>query len=206
MADGDVYRAEIYYNIGSELTMNVMHLKEIVTSTDEIPAETVALAIEEMLTNTFGIFAFSSQAWIIAIIVRRIAPTSGVPAYLILGTTAHPVIAGQGVSTPVPSAAAVLISLYTAVNSASGRGRVYIPGLNSVGQNDGQLTEATFDELAPWVDALESDIVAVGPGTGEWHFAVWSRTLSQANEVTQAILHTNMATQRGRRNFPGIGG
>lgn len=205
MAVGDIYQAKVFYNIGSEITMNVVHYKETVASTDDIPAETIALALEQLWGIVYTRPLFSAEASVILFQVRRVKPTTGIPTTLVLGSVAHPAIPGEGISNPVPSQAAALVSLYTAVMTANARGRIYIPGVSSGVQNDGQLIEAAIDDLEEVADGLEEELVAIAPGTGAWALSVYSRVLGTAQPVVQTIGHSNMATQRGRRNFPGVG-
>ena len=205
MAVGDVYQTQVFYNIGSERTMNVIHWREVVTCTDPIPAQTVAEMVYNEWFTRYGSLLFSDESNVVLITARRIKPTAGVPATLIIGAAGFPAIVGTGVGSPVPSTSAALISLYTDLNTKNGRGRIYLPGVQSAAQNDGQLTAAQLGELNAFADDLESDFVAVGGGTGEWHCTVYSRTLGTDELVVQAIGHSNMASQRGRRNFPGLG-
>jgi hypothetical protein len=205
MAVGDVYQVQIFYNIGSELTMNVVHVKEVVTSTDDIPARSVGAMIHNMWTTHIATTLFSNETSVVLIQVRRIKPTPGVPATLIVGSAAFPGIAGTGPGDPLPSTTAALISMYTDTHTRNARGRMYLPGLASGTQNDGQLLAATLGQLEAFAEDFEDDIVAVAGTTGTWHFVVYSRTLGTSQEITQAVAHSNLATQRGRRNHPGLG-
>jgi len=205
MAVGDVYQVQIHYNIGSERTMNVVHWIETVTCTDPIPARTVAEMCYSLWDGFVATTLFSDETNVILFQVRRIAPTPGVPATLIVGATGFPAITGTGTASPVPSTAAGLVSLYTDLNDKNGRGRIYFPGIQGAAQNDGQLTAGSIAQLETIADSFEADIVPLAPLTGEFHLVVWSRALIAANEVRQGIGHSNLASQRGRRNFPGIG-
>lgn len=205
MAVGDIYQGQIFYNLGSEQTMNVVHLKETVASTDDIPARTVGAILHNIWGTNWGTVNFGDGAKIPLIQVRRIKPTAGVPATLIIGTAAFPAIEGSAAGPPMPSSSAVLFSLYTNTFTKNGRGRIYVPGLSSGLQNDGQIGNAPIDELQAFADEFVATHVALAGMTGEYKFVVYSRELGTAQEVTQAIVHTNLASQRGRRNFPGLG-
>jgi hypothetical protein len=205
MAVNDIYQVQIHYNIGSELTMNVVHLKETVASTDDIPAETVATVVEAVWRARYATNLFSDESNVTVITARRIKPTAGIPSTLIIGGAAHPAIVGTGGSAPLPSTSACLISLYSTVLTKNGRGRIDIPGAASGTQNDGQLLAAFITLLTNFAEELEDVHVAVGPGTGEWRFGIYSRTLGTIQTVEQTIAHSNLASQRGRRNHPGIG-
>jgi len=201
MAVGDIFKVDFFYNVGSELTQNVVHLREKTACTDAVPAQTcVSAAIAKWIT-VFETALFSDEIFIPLVRAIRISPTSSVPGLSILGPTT---INGTGPGEPVPSTSALLVSLYSNTFTPSARGRIFIPGLDTTAQNDGQLDDAAIT-LA---NQLSIDIIADWTptgGTGVWELVVWSRKLSTAYKVTQAPVHSNLATQRSRRNFPGIG-
>ena len=205
MAIADIYRAEVHYNIGSERTMNVVHLKEIVTCTDPLPSATVAEVVYEFWSDNYQTLLFSSDSDVVLIHVQRIKPTAGVPSTIVVGSAEFPSLVPLGAVKPIPSQAAALISFYTDQHDRSGRGRIYLPGLAPGTTNDGQLLAAPFLALQGFADDFKVDQPAIAPGTGEWHFAVYSRSLAAAELITGVVAHTNLATQRGRRNFPGLG-
>jgi hypothetical protein len=205
MAVGDLYQVQVFYNIGSEVTMNVVHLKETVASTDDIPAKTVAKVMHVRWAQLYGNINWSDETRVSAFQVRRIKPTTGVPYLAILGTAEFATIEGTAPGAPVPSMASVLVSLYTNTLTKSGRGRIYLPGLQGAAQNDGQLLEAPLTDISADAATLEDTQVAVGPETGEWDFHVFSRKNQTSAKVTTVTVHSNMATQRGRRNFAGVG-
>lgn len=67
MAVGDVYQVQVNYNIGSERTMNVLHLREMLASTDDIPAQTVAIAVYTLWASRYAATLFSSEASVVLI-------------------------------------------------------------------------------------------------------------------------------------------
>lgn len=200
MAINDIYQAQIHYNVGSELTMNVIHLREKTATTEDIPATAVASAIQTKWADFYTSAPFSEEVYVPLIRVRRILPTAGIPVVLILGATAIP---GGAAVPPVPSTSALLLSLYTNLFDANGRGRIFVPGLAQDAQNDGQLEAGTLTTLQGLVDDLEADWLPAGALDGEWELVVYSRELDAATKVQQVVVHSNLATQRGRRNFPG---
>lgn len=202
MAVGDIYSVAIHYNIGSELTMNVIHLRETTESTDSIPAQAVASAVINEWGTHYGTTLFSEASQGTLLVVRRVKPTAGVPGIIILGATD---IVGTAPTAPIPSTSALLISLYTATFTASGRGRVYVPGVATENQNDGQLDAGAETAATLFANMFEEPWVPTGTFTGEWESVVYSRKLGTAQAVVSAIAHTNLASQKGRRNFPGIG-
>lgn len=202
MAVGDIYSCSLHYNIGSELTMNVIHLRETTECTDSIPAQAVGSAFINEFGTHYGVELFSAESLGTLLIVRRVKPTAGVPSINVLGATQ---VVGIGATAPVPSTSALLISLYSDVFTKSGRGRVYVPGVAVASQNDGQLDEAGETAATLFANMFEEPWIPTGVFTGEWEAVVYSRKLGTAQAVTQAVAHTNLASQKGRRNFPGIG-
>jgi len=205
MAVGDIYQVNLFWNAGSELTMNVIHFKEKVVCTDDLPAKTVAKVVHNRFDDIVGNTVFSNETRVTAIQVRRIKPQAGTPFLAIIGTVEFPEIVGTGVGDPLPSTTAGLVSFYTATNTKSGRGRMYLPGMASGIQNDGQLLETPLTTLSGNVAALEDTQVSLAGDTGEWLLCVFSRKNQVGHDIVNVITHSNLATQRGRRNFPGIG-
>jgi len=201
MAVGDIYKVDMYYNIGSELTQNVIHLREKTACTDAIPAQSAVNAALTKWVGFYGVDLFSQDAFVTLIRAIRISPNASVPGLSILGAAT---CNGNNAAEPVPSTSALLFSLYTDTFTGNGRGRIYVPGLAVDQQNDGQLTDAAATLVNTANGVLESDWTPTGL-TGVWELGVWSRSLSTFAKCTQAIGHTNLATIKGRRNFPGIG-
>jgi hypothetical protein len=203
MAVNDVYRAEIYQNVGSELTMNVLHVRETVSET--INPVTAAVIVEMVVALYDKIAENLSEDWrVIQISVRRV--TGGIPATLVLGGAEA--IVGAITGEIVPSQAAVLVSLYSTNPDRTGRGRQYLPGLSEADQNEGQLTEARYSAMVTDLDAAY--IGEKGPflaGDGKFRFTIWapnSVAAAAAQDVQSIIVRPNMATQRSRRAHPGF--
>jgi len=203
VAVNDVYRIEVYQNVGSELTMNVLHVRETVSETiNDVPSQCVvemAIALYEALAPNL------SDDWrVIQVSARRV--TGGIPATIVLGGAEA--IVGEVAGDIIPSQAAVLISLYSNNPERTGRGRQYLPGLSEADQKEGQLSEARFTAMQ--ADATAQYIGEKGPflaGDGKWKFTIWApnSVAAAANQdVQSAIVRPNLATQRSRRNFPGF--
>jgi hypothetical protein len=205
MAVGDVYRVATHFNSGSELTMCVMHHEETVACTDALPGLSLLNSIYPVWESFYEDAIISQESQITLFNCQRIKPTAGVPVTAIVGSTAFPAIVGTGAADPVPSTSAALLSFYTALNTRNGRGRIYIPGLSVLAQNDGQLVAGALAVVQGFGDNWCFDIPAVGADTGEWRVSVFSRALGTAAQAINAVAHSNMASQRGRRNHPGLG-
>lgn len=202
---GDVYRAEIWQNTGSEPTMNVLHIRESVAETGATP---VAQLIVEMVSAAYDLLAAElSEDWrVIAINARRVSPTGGVPASLVLGAAES--IVGAVASEIVPAQAAILISLYTNTGDRTGRGRVYLPGCPELHQNEGQLLEAAWGDMQTAASAaFEGEKTPTGATDGRFRFMVFGGGASPDApwDVQAAIVRPNLATQKRRRAFPGFG-
>jgi len=202
MALNDIYRVEVFQNVGSEITMNVVHLRETVSETIlTIPAQAVIELVAETYTE---LAAPLSEDWRVTVInARRVSHTGGVPATVVLGAAES--IVGAVVSEIVPAQAAILFSFYTENGTRSGRGRLYLPGCPEESQNEGQLLETQWGSLDSIAQA--QFLGEKGPflaGAGKWRYCVHGGGASPTSEFDLAAVITppNLATQRRRRAFP----
>lgn len=204
MAVNDMYRIEVLQNVGSEPTMNVLHARETVAETIlPIPAQCVVQLVYDFYQSIVDYF---SEDWrVVSINARRVSPTGGIPATLVLGGAEA--IVGTVESEIVPSQCALLVSLYTSNPSRSGRGRIYLPGWPEDYQNEGQITETQYIAIQ---DVMHDGLVGEkGPflaGDGKYRFSVFGGGGSPTSEqdVLEALTRPNLATQRRRRAFPGV--
>jgi hypothetical protein len=205
MALNDVWRMEIFQNIGSEITMNVLHAREITPETLTFPPAQSLVSMAQALYEALALQL--SEDWsVVQIAARRLSASPSIPVTLVLsgGNVINGAVAGQ----VIPSASAVLISLYSLNAARTGRGRIYLPGLSEAGQNEGQLTAAQHAALQT---IAETELVGVkGPflaGNGTYSFAVFGGGVGMAPEQDVAIanVRSNLATQRRRRAHPGFG-
>lgn len=205
MAVNDLYRCSIYQNVGSEITMNVCHLRETVSTT---PPERGQDACVEIIAELYRLWAeLLSEDWRVTVIsCRRVSPPSGIPATTVFG--GGEAIVGQVESEIVPSAAAILCSLYTDSVGRTGRGRQFIPGCAESIQNEGQLLEIPYSGATPAIETYyESEQTWVGGSTGKYRFNIWAppAAVSGTHDVKIAFVQANLATQKRRRAFPGFG-
>lgn len=205
MAVNDLYRVEIYHNVGSELTMNVCHMRETVSEDDPALA---ALNVQGFVQDLYLLWAeLLSEDWRVTVIkVRRVSPAAGIPYTTVYGGAEA--IEGTVESEIVPSQAAILVSLYSDTGDRTGRGRQYIPGCAESIQNEGLLSETAYIASAGAIElfyAAEHGPGA-GPSTGKYRFNIWSSPAAPNgdHDVKHAFIHPNLATQRRRRNFPGF--
>lgn len=206
MAVGDVYRAEIHQNVGSEPTMNVLHVRETVSNTGDENA--VAEQVTEIIVDLYrAIAACMSEDWrVVMINCHKIQPTTGIPSSLVFGGAEA--IVGEIEDQIIPSQCAVLVSLYTSTNNRHGRGRFYLPGAPEESQNEGMLVESAWTDFQAAVSPFMR--TEKGPklgGDAKFKFIVLSSEEPQTaqNEVIQITVRPNLATQKRRRAFPGFG-
>jgi len=205
MAQFDVYRLEVWQNVGSEPTMNVLHVLETVAETSGAQVSEIVI---EMAAALYGALADElSEDWrVIQITGRRVSPVGGIPATIVFGGAEA--IVGQIDSEIVPTMASILISHYTDTPSRDGRGRTYLPGCPESSQNEGQLLEARFNALRTIVEAeFEGEKTPAGASDGRFRFMVFGGGASPTEDyvIRDAQLRPNLATQRRRRAFPGFG-
>lgn len=206
MAVGDVYEVQVQYQVGSMQTMNVLHFEQETAGTPVGPVSKLLVeGLHPVLANFYTSAVFSLESKIISLRAIRIKPTPSVPTLLVLGTTAFPVIPGGSSEQFVPPQVALLISLYTLGSDKTDRGRVYFPGVANDEQQDGQLVEAAIADLEVGCQQLFIDSITTAGGGPTFAAAVYSRKLGTAKEVENFVINTNLATQKGRRNHPGLG-
>jgi hypothetical protein len=206
MAVDDVFRVTVLQNVGSEITMNVLHLREAV-------AETVALLVAEPPARAVwaiydALAADMSDDWqVVQIESRKISPSFDIPFTFILGAADQ--IVGAQPSQMIPSASALVVSLYSSIAHRRGRGRMFIPGLPETAQNEGQITEAVHAAFDTWADTwLTEQSTAIAPNTGEYRVYVKSQfdpVESSLRDVVATTVRSNLGSMRSRRAYPGFG-
>jgi hypothetical protein len=126
--------------------------------------------------------------------IRRIHPTPSL-AYLRPYTAEN---AGNIDGDGIPGNASAIISFKTDVWTKSGRGRVYICGIDEADQSAGILDADILAKLNTLADVFKADSLAV-PGGGTCRFAVWSRKDVAAAAIIVADPSPSIASMRSRR-------
>src|SRR4029450_5084537 len=162
MAAGDVYRLQQFFQVGSQITENVIHFKEVESETDEPAAFHLISAWHEKLGPLYNVELFGTSAVCYAMQARRILPAPGIPAFIAFGGAEFALIQGGAAGVLVPAQAAALIALYTNHAGPSGRGRNYWPGVDTAAQADGKLVDDRFAELEALAAAMVEEIGAGG--------------------------------------------
>lgn len=205
MAVGDVFRVQVFQNVGSELTMNVLHARCTVSETINVVDE--ADNVAEMAIVLYDALAAElSEDWrVTAINVHKLTAPGGVPANFVLGGAES--IIGAIEAEIIPSASAVLISHYTSTANRSGRGRTYLPGLPESSQNEGQLVEARYSAIQAIVNTqFLGEKGPFGGGDGKYRFIVHNGDgdTDAGYHIIASRVRSNLATQRSRRAHPGF--
>lgn len=204
MPINDVYRVEVWQNVGSEPTMNVLHILETVAETGAGNVAQLANTMTGALYDAMS--AELSEDWrVVMISARRVSPTGGIPDTTVFGGAEA--IVGQVADEIVPSGSAVLISHYTDTPSRDGRGRTFLPGLPESSQNEGQFVEARFIALNSIVQTeFLGEKTPLGATTGRFRFMVFGGGASPSIDyvIRQSLVRPNLASQRRRRAFPGF--
>lgn len=197
MAAGDIYQLTIIGNLNGQVVNNVLHGKEVTEETSVRAAEYCARGwFADISADWINGLAASYQ--IAGIYCRRIHPTPSIP-YLHIPASGHiGLVVGEAASTT----GAGVITLYSALMSKSGRGRIYMPAVPEARQANGVISTDQIGDYDELMTALTANWLGTDGTTatgGSWTLAIWSRTLLQANEVTQWSVQPNMGTIRGRR-------
>jgi hypothetical protein len=204
MAVGDILKVQIFYTIGSEETMNVLHFREKTAETDIVPPRQLALAVHARWEADV-MPLLSEDVTVPVISSNRVRPTPSIPGIIIPGAAGVNALVGGIEGEPLPSAAAALCSIYSEEVTQRGRGRFYIPGFPEVSGAGGRFALASYTpfDLAMSHVCLD-EYGPVAPGTGVWELCVYSRMDVQGYIVKDYVAHTNLATIRSRRAFPGF--
>jgi len=196
MALNDVLQATVEMRVAGEYCANVLHYREAVGSTDDVPAKSLAEAIVATIIPDWAAL-ISEQVIFACCYVRRIRPTPGI-TYTALLTTP-----GEVVSEAIPSSSALVVSLASEVATKRGRGRIYFAGLPESSQAGGSLEGTVVAGWEALAALLIDPLVATGGNTGEWQLGVYSRSAVEINDALVTVVRSNLAQQRGRRQRPG---
>lgn len=205
MAVGDIFRVQVNMEAGSVPTMNVLHVREQVSST---PPALPTDAVVEMAAQAYTALAAQlSEDWrVISIRAHIVTPFTPIPPSVTVFGGAE-AIEGAITGDMVPSNAPAVISLYTTQIGRSGRGRIFLPGIPELHQADGQMTEAAFTALAAIVKAQFEGLKGPFLGdTWEGRWNVFSSAIGPqaASNVERAVLRPNLANMRSRRAQEGF--
>jgi len=194
MAVNDWYEITTDMTVQGEHVYNVMNFRETVECTEDVPAQELVEAFDA--ANTTAWAALLAELTVInCYYCRRIHPTPSV-AYTLIKN-----IQGDVADDPLPSASALLISWYGLTASARHRGRNYFAGVPENVQSGGLLEAAAITAWQTFAALLITPVV--GGATGTWEMGIWSRASVAGVDARVAVVRSNMATMRSRRQRPG---
>lgn len=198
MAVDDLYQVTVVCGVNGQRVVNVMHFREGLDCTDDVPARSICAAYEDVALPLLTA-CLAPEAAVECIYARRIAPTPGIP-FLIVETSSP----GELGTECVPSNAAAVISLYTSLASRSGRGRQYISGVPEDYVADGVMEAPLVTALEAYAQALIDGIAAPAPYDGAWVLCIYSPLLDDSNDVEFKVVSPSMGSMRSRRQPHGM--
>lgn len=184
-------RVSLVYDLSNgDQAVNVFHIREDTpTSFDEADATGIALDFEVDWWDEIKPLISDN----VTLDRIEVADASGSTGLKFVTDVADP---GTLVSDPLPYQTALVISLRTAVNSRSGRGRIYQCGFGeSQNTTAGEPSSTMRTALSDAMTNLRAELISSG-----YHLGVYSRTLDQFNEVTSHQVDGYWDTQRRRAN------
>lgn len=108
-------------------------------------------------------------------------------------------VTGDVVGPPIQAGEAVLGAKYTAVNSATTRGRIFAPFIAAVHKSVNQILDSSKLVLTVMLEAmLRPDPAEDVDNVGEMCGVVWSDKLKTSEDITNIDLRPVLASQRGR--------
>lgn len=199
MAVGDIYQLTLTWDVDGQRLQNVLHFKEATACTETIPAREVIEAFHPHFEPSWK-DVLAIGVVLTSYYCRRVRPSPSIPVLLLPLETLG--IVGTRPDAIMAPTAGQIISFYSDLNEATGRGRLYIGGMSESDQQAGQLTEAAAINLDELADQFTSPIE--GPTSGTWDPCVYSRKDNAGTKIIHAVANTNLATQRSRRAYPGL--
>lgn len=173
-----------------DIAVNVMHVLQDTPSTfTEGQANTLQAVFNVDWWDEYK----SSIADVVSLTKITVADASGETGLAYEEGYSEP---GLAAATPLPYQLAACVSLRTAVNSRSGRGRIFVCGYNEAANTAAaKIASAVVTELQDAAANLMAALVGV-----DHQLVVYSRTLDAANPVTTVIVDDRWDVQRRRAN------
>lgn len=191
MAVAGLRRVSLVYDLSNgDQAVNVFHIRQTVPDPfEEVDAQGIATDFETDWWDEIRAL-ISDNVTLDRIEVADASGSTGLRYSFDVGE------AGTLVSDPLPFQTALVISLRTALNSRSGRGRIYQCGFGeSQNTTSGEPSSAMRTTLQTAMTNLRTELTASG-----YELVVYSRTLDQANTVTSTQVDGYWDTQRRRAN------
>jgi hypothetical protein len=194
MAVNDWYEITTDMTVQGEHVYNVMNFRETVECAEDVPAQQLCNGFDAAISAAWA--ALLAELTVInCFYCRRISPTPSVAFTKIKN------LQGDVAADPLPSASALLVSWYGLTASARHRGRTYFAGVPEDIQSGGLLENAAITDWQTFANLLL--VPVAGAGSGTWEFGIWSRASIAGVDAKVAVVRSNMATMRSRRQRPG---
>lgn len=173
---------------GGEIAVNTFHFGGIDRDA------TIATSQQRVLSYYNALAAILSTQWRLTRLTWRLVAPNAPP----LEHTPSTAIVGTLTASPLPNDVALCITWKTAKAGRSFRGRTYIGGFTQ--SSLGTAADGSANFASSHGNNVNIAVGALAPLTGENKLVVYSPTLGQANEVTQAYRGDRFDTQRRREN------
>lgn len=198
MAVGDIYRAAVRAQIGTDDVVNVLHYRTTV-SVGAVGNEPVALAEGLEIDFVTALAAQQNQQLQYQeITVRGVTqPTIG---------TDHSLtgIVGGGTGELLPFQDAMLVLLRTGLFGRSYQGRSFVGGLEEAAQSNSTFNVGIRTNIeSVFNDSLSLTVILPGGLTYSFELGVYSRLLGVFTPVTSILAQPTVAVMKSRK--PGVG-
>ncbi|MFY7869247.1 MAG: hypothetical protein ACOVQN_07070 [Exiguobacterium sp.] len=199
MAIGDIVQVTIEGEIDGQKTNNVLHFR----ATDLLLGSETTLAQGVLDCVKNSLLPGISVDWkVLRVRARKIYPTAGLE-YVVDGGGINAGSAGGS----LPSFNAAIISLRTATGGRSGKGRMYIAGLPTNGEDKSKLSALFTSVLASFITCMVSKFITAPLTSGfNWGIVSRKKQIAAPNDpsqwfmpVTQAVINTDVGTMRSRK-------
>lgn len=195
MTINDVFETITYFNDSAERGAVVLHWALTGGTTPNqdpfLIAGSLADFVQEKFSDVWDFHA-NSDAIVTCTQANRISPPNG-PV-----NSDFTSAAGGLTSESPPAQVALVISKYAGLYGKSYRGRSYIPFLADSQHDDGQVKASYVTATSSYWNALYIGTKSVGGGAQEFVCGIYSRTLSQFNQVQNIVIRPVLRTQKRR--------
>ena len=195
MAVDDIIRFSVQSRMFGIRMANILHYRVVASGEPAIPDPVIVEAsfvgayrdwwLGRMVSD-FEMTCFKAQKiWPLPVGDPVIEPQTGV--------------VGTAVGNATSAQQCLKMRMYTETISKRGRGRNYFSGLPAGAMDQGNIREATYNNLQGWANAWEAHLINV-PFSGEYALGVWSQTGLVFNDITEITPSAKVWTLRDRQD------
>lgn len=192
MAVNDIWQTNIWVRSGAEQACVTRHWGLDVEESTSLKQTGVNLAakVAELYEEVHKVIC-TADAELICVEARRIDPTGG-PIFPWFPSGVVGAVSGE----EGPAQAAILVALYSATPTGSGRGRMYLPFIAEGLQESGVLLASVTGGI---IAELNNFIAPFTDGdSNEWSPVIYSRKLAAGVGIEYYSLRPVLCTQRRR--------